>query len=679
MIKVKSFKKLRGSSKKYEITFEKNGKMYIRKFGAAGMSDYTIHKDKERRERYISRHKKDLRTNDPMKPGYLSMYILWNKPSLKASLTDYKRRLNIYNKNGKFPKSITGSKKLSFGTMEDMKNYGDVVEFFRNKTGRDPSIHFIEPQLKRNLKDYSASKISAVQKGRKVREVTTTKQNLKNILKRLNTGREPWVVLDPTELKTRKWLYLAADTLTAEDFKGDDRLWYNILEHILQKYIHLDPDSNQFSQEIEQNLMVSEENIEFLMKKLGFEIDFEPLGDDHPIPWYVKAHTWLTEEWATGNAFGKKYKVPDNVVNKRLYSNVKAKIKRSIKGRRWGAYDSGRLVREYKAVGGKYKGSKGKTNLSKWYKEKWVDACAWPKRKPCGRKTKETIAYCRPSKKVDSKTPKLVQKLSAAQRNSRCARKKKTPMKRITKFGKAGPDVDVGNGWVIHCNPVPGIGPHATLRQKLFAGPERETDWAFRYGIKTRGGAPEFWASGDDPLGPRSGTGLPNVLGQQMLMDYFYNNCGGYNPRMLPPKSPSHYSYNKFGDKKKLRQDMYNDIILGPSNDMRDNVTNALIKRCPGALTPRLDNKECSKRMTELILSIYFTMIKDKSIKLNTKRKREINTKIRSRSKVYGAPSMLNLRKKYLIDELLIGLQGGYFGKVFKGELSNYILESIIT
>ena len=169
MIKVKSFKKLRGNSKKYEITIEKNGKMYTRKFGAAGMSDYTIHKDKERRERYISRHKKDLRTNDPMKPGYLSMYILWNKPSVKASLADYKRRLNVYNKTGKFPKGISGSKKLSFGTVKDMKNYRDIERFFRDKTGMDPSIEFIEPQLKRNLKDYSASKISAVQRGKTVR------------------------------------------------------------------------------------------------------------------------------------------------------------------------------------------------------------------------------------------------------------------------------------------------------------------------------------------------------------------------------------------------------------------------------------------------------------------------------------------------------------------------------
>ena len=54
MIKVIKFKKLKTGRKKYEITFEKNGKKYIRKFGATGMSDFTIHKDRERRERYIS-------------------------------------------------------------------------------------------------------------------------------------------------------------------------------------------------------------------------------------------------------------------------------------------------------------------------------------------------------------------------------------------------------------------------------------------------------------------------------------------------------------------------------------------------------------------------------------------------------------------------------------------------
>ena len=116
-IKLISITKLKSDKKKYVAKFEitkKNGKVSRKtvKFGASGMSDFTIHKDKKRRERYIARHKKDLRTNDPVRAGYLSMYILWNKPSFAASLKDYKRRLNVYNKTGKFPKGIKGSKLL---------------------------------------------------------------------------------------------------------------------------------------------------------------------------------------------------------------------------------------------------------------------------------------------------------------------------------------------------------------------------------------------------------------------------------------------------------------------------------------------------------------------------------------------------------------------------------------
>jgi hypothetical protein len=140
----------------------------------------------------------------------------------------------------------------------------------------------------------------------------------------------------------------------------------------------------------------------------------------------------LNDDWENvemPQMFG--YSVPKNVVNKKLYLSIRNKLKKSIKGRRWGAYDSGRLVKMYKKRGGKYSGKKGKTNLGRWYKEKWVDACAWPKRKPCGRQTKSKIAYCRPSKRVDSKTPKLIQSLSRSTIKSRCARKRKNPKKRI--------------------------------------------------------------------------------------------------------------------------------------------------------------------------------------------------------------------------------------------------------
>jgi len=90
-------------TKKYVALFTKDGRERRVKFGQKGAGDYTVHKDKERRNSYVARHRRDLRTKNPMKPGYLSMFLLWNKPTLEASIRDYKRRLNIYNKTGTFP------------------------------------------------------------------------------------------------------------------------------------------------------------------------------------------------------------------------------------------------------------------------------------------------------------------------------------------------------------------------------------------------------------------------------------------------------------------------------------------------------------------------------------------------------------------------------------------------
>lgn len=57
---------------------------------------YLDHKDKELRKNYRARHKKDLKTKDYTRAGFLSYYILWgDKTNLKDAVADYKRRFNL--------------------------------------------------------------------------------------------------------------------------------------------------------------------------------------------------------------------------------------------------------------------------------------------------------------------------------------------------------------------------------------------------------------------------------------------------------------------------------------------------------------------------------------------------------------------------------------------------------
>lgn len=65
-------------------------------FGAKGMDDYTISKDKAQRDRYRERHKKDLATRDPERAGFLSYYLLWgDSSSLPKNIQAYKRRFDV--------------------------------------------------------------------------------------------------------------------------------------------------------------------------------------------------------------------------------------------------------------------------------------------------------------------------------------------------------------------------------------------------------------------------------------------------------------------------------------------------------------------------------------------------------------------------------------------------------
>ncbi len=64
-------------------------------FGSAGMSDFTKNKDEARKKRYLDRHRKRENWTVPDTAGSLARWILWNKPTLRASIADYKKRFNL--------------------------------------------------------------------------------------------------------------------------------------------------------------------------------------------------------------------------------------------------------------------------------------------------------------------------------------------------------------------------------------------------------------------------------------------------------------------------------------------------------------------------------------------------------------------------------------------------------
>ena len=223
--------KLKSGDKKYSAEFEvikASGKVSKKtaKFGGAGMPDFTTHKDTERREHYISLHKKDLKTGDPTRAGFLSIYILWNKPSFSEAVSDYKKRLNSYNKTGKFPTIITGSKLLKFGTQ--LLQFGTPSS---NIPFEETSLNILPPDIQRKIeKDVIKSNL----------DKKLLKMKLKNFLTKVrdeNVSKKNlplYKVLDFTDTNTIIYLKLAAKILKRSDFTPNS-LWLKVILNLLDK------------------------------------------------------------------------------------------------------------------------------------------------------------------------------------------------------------------------------------------------------------------------------------------------------------------------------------------------------------------------------------------------------------------------------------------------------------
>jgi len=95
-LRLKTIKRSHKKEKKWDAIFDKDGKEIVVPFGQKGYSDYTIHKNKTRKQRYLKRHSgMGEHWNRPATPGALSKWVLWNKPTFKASVADFKQRFHL--------------------------------------------------------------------------------------------------------------------------------------------------------------------------------------------------------------------------------------------------------------------------------------------------------------------------------------------------------------------------------------------------------------------------------------------------------------------------------------------------------------------------------------------------------------------------------------------------------
>ena len=88
--------KSKKSDKKYDARID--GTKTV-SFGQKGASDFTKHKDKDRKESYIARHKKNENWNasGAKTAGFYSKHVLWNKKTLKESVDDINKRFKSLN------------------------------------------------------------------------------------------------------------------------------------------------------------------------------------------------------------------------------------------------------------------------------------------------------------------------------------------------------------------------------------------------------------------------------------------------------------------------------------------------------------------------------------------------------------------------------------------------------
>ena len=118
----------------------------------------------------------------------------------------------------------------------------------------------------------------------------------------------------------------------------------------------------------------------------------------------------------------------------------------------------------------------------------------------------------------------------------------------------------------------------------------------------------------------------------------------------------------------KMRQQMYNEIIVG--DDVQKGIQTAIAKRCGGKFV----GERCERIFTELILSIYFTAVKNS--KMNEARKANLEEMKKFVPKNFE-PTMLRINKSQhtKVNELLYTLQDHSYGTYSNARIASLVYE----
>lgn len=98
------------AGKKYMVVLRDGGVRKTVHFGAAGMSDFTRHKDPARKKSYLARHKarENWGWSGRFSAGFWSRWVLWNEPSVRGSVAALRRKFpRLQGGGGYVPSSLT--------------------------------------------------------------------------------------------------------------------------------------------------------------------------------------------------------------------------------------------------------------------------------------------------------------------------------------------------------------------------------------------------------------------------------------------------------------------------------------------------------------------------------------------------------------------------------------------